>query len=189
MKIFLIGYRCTGKTTIGKILARLLNYPFLDIDKKIESDAKTSIASIVKKSGWEEFRKLEKQALINTHDKMNLIVSTGGGIVIDEDNQAFIKNHGMSIWLFADQKVIIDRLNNDENTHLSRPSLTDDKLNDDKLNGNNLDISNLKKETSTIMSQREPMYSKITKIKFDTSIKTPEEIAQMIKRRIEHDRE
>ncbi len=184
MKIFLIGYRCTGKSTIGKILARLLNYSFLDIDKKIESDAKTSIASIVKKSGWEKFRKLEKQALINTHDKMNLIISTGGGIVIDEDNQTFIKNHGISIWLFADQKVIIDRLNNDENTYLSRPSLTNDKL-----NGNNLEISNLKKETSTIMSQREPMYSKITKIKFDTSIKTPEEIAQMIKRRIEHDRE
>ncbi len=184
MKIFLIGYRCTGKTTIGKILANILNLSFIDIDKKIESDTNLSIASIVKKSGWDEFRNLEKQALISTHNHRNLIVSTGGGIVIDEDNRSFIRRNGISIWLFADQKIIINRLIKDKNTLLSRPSLTNDKF-----NGDNLEISTLEQETSTLISLRESMYSEITQIKFDTTIKTPEEIAHMIKRRIKDDRE
>ena len=97
MKIFLIGCRCTGKTTIGKILAGILKYSFLDIDKQIESESNSSIASIVKKSGWEKFRKLEKQALIKTQDKKDLIVSTGGGIILDIENQSFIKNNGIFV--------------------------------------------------------------------------------------------
>ncbi|MCD4744591.1 MAG: shikimate kinase [Desulfobacteraceae bacterium] len=173
MKIFLIGYRCTGKTTIGKILAHILDYSFFDIDKKVESHAGCSISSIVKTSGWEEFRKLEKLTLFKTHDNESLIVSTGGGIVLDLENRNFLKNNGTSIWLFANKDVIMSRLTNDKNTLLSRPGLTDKKL---------------EQETEIVIKQREPFYSEITQIKFDTSIKTPEEIAQIIKRRISNDR-
>ncbi|MCK5542422.1 MAG: shikimate kinase [Desulfobacterales bacterium] len=183
MKIFLIGYRCTGKTTIGQILANILNFSFLDIDKQIESETGSSIASIVKTSGWPEFRNLEKQALIKTYDKNKIIVSTGGGIVLDIENRTFLKNNGLSIWLFANKDVILDRLKKDKNTLLSRPSL----LNKKSVDGN-LESETLENETSTLISQREPIYSEITQTKFDTSTKTPEEIAQMIKRRILNDR-
>ena len=174
MKIFLIGYRCTGKTTIGNILANILDYAFLDIDKKVESDNLCSIASIVKTDGWNKFRKLEQQILFETHGNDDLIVSTGGGIVLDLENRNFLKSNGFSIWLFASIDVIINRLANDNNTILSRPCLTDKKL---------------EQETEMLIKQREPFYSEITQIKFDTSIKTPEKIAQMIKRRISNDRE
>lgn len=182
MKIFLIGYRCTGKTTIGSVLANILNYSFLDIDKQIESESGSSIASIVKRSGWQEFRKLEKQALIKTSDQKNIIVSTGGGIVLDIENRTFLKNSDFPIWLYAKKDVIINRLRKDENTLLSRPSLLDTKSLE-----NNLENESFENETDILILQREPLYSEITKIKFDTSIKTPEEIAQMIKRRILND--
>ena len=174
MKIFLIGYRCTGKTTIGKILSRMFNYAFMDIDKKVESDNGCSISSIVETYGWNKFRKLEKQTLFENLDNEDIIVSTGGGIILDLDNRIFLKNNGLSIWLFSNKDVIIKRLANDNKTLLSRPSLTDKKL---------------ERETEIVIKQREPFYSEITQIKFDTSIKTPEKIAQMIKRRIANDRE
>ena len=174
MKIFLIGYRCTGKTTIGKILANILGFSFLDIDKQIEYEANSTIASIVKTSGWAEFRKLEKKALNKTYDKDKIIVSTGGGIVLDSDNRTFLKNQGISIWLFAKKDVILNRLKNDKNTLLSRPPLLN----------NGHENKDLDHETSLLLIEREPLYSEITQIKFDTSAKTPEQIAQMIKRRI-----
>ena len=174
MRIFLIGYRCTGKTTVGEILASMLDYDFLDIDEKVESDNGCSISSIVKTHGWNKFRKLEKQTLFETLDNEDIIVSTGGGIVLDLENRIFLKNNGVSIWLFANKDVIINRLTNDNNTLLSRPGLTDKKL---------------EQETEMMIKQREPFYSEITQIKFDTSIKTPEKLAQMIKRRISNDRE
>ncbi|MCK5096602.1 MAG: shikimate kinase [Desulfobacteraceae bacterium] len=166
MKIFLIGYRCTGKTTIGKILADLMGYSFLDIDKKVETETNSSIASIVKSSGWEEFRRLEQQVLFKTKNNKNLIVSTGGGIVLRFENRNFLKNNGRSIWLFANKEVILSRLTEDENTDLSRPSLTNKKL---------------EQETEMLILEREPLYSEIAQLKFDTSVKTPEKIAQMIK--------
>ena len=174
MRIFLIGYRCTGKTTVGEILASMLDYDFLDIDEKVESDNGCSISSIVKTHGWNKFRKLEKQTLFETLDNEDIIVSTGGGIVLDLENRIFLKNNGVSIWLFANKDVIINRLTNDNNTLLSRPGLTDKKL---------------EQETEMMIKQRKPFYSEITQIKFDTSIKTPEKLAQMIKRRISNDRE
>lgn len=166
MKIFLIGYRCTGKTTIGKILADLINYSFLDIDKKVETETNSSIASIVKSSGWEEFRRLEQQILFKTDNHENQIVSTGGGIILDIENRSFLKNNGKSIWLFAKKEVILNRLAKDDKTNLSRPSLTNE----------NLDL-----ETEMIIKEREPLYFEIAQLKFDTSVKTPEQIAQMIK--------
>ncbi len=174
MKIYLIGYRCTGKTTIGKILANMLNYDFMDIDKEIELETKSSIVSIVNNSGWDSFRKFEKEFLIKTCNSEDVVISTGGGIVIDRENRELLKKNGISIWLFADINVILNRLYNDQNTSLSRPNLTSENIED---------------ETRLLIEKRDPLYSEITKIKYDTSVKTAENIAQNIKRRITNDRE
>ncbi|MCK5311651.1 MAG: hypothetical protein KAJ62_06055 [Desulfobacteraceae bacterium] len=152
----------------------MFNFSFIDIDERIESDRNCSIASIVDTSGWEEFRKLEKQALFQLNYKKNLIVSTGGGIVLDIENRKFLKYQNNVIWLFAQKNVILKRLKKDNKTLISRPSLT------------NID---LEKETEMLIKQREQFYSEITQIKFNTSFKTPEELAHMIKRRILNDRE
>ena len=66
MNIFPIGYRCTGKTTIGKILAHRLNFKFLDTDRIVEHTAGSSILHIVETHGWKKFRQIEKKTLFNT---------------------------------------------------------------------------------------------------------------------------
>ncbi len=90
MKIFLIGYRCTGKTTLGKILAHRLNFDFIDTDQLIEQSFGLTIRGIIEKHGWEKFRQLEKNTLLNTKKNKNTIIATGGGIIIKHDNKQFI---------------------------------------------------------------------------------------------------
>lgn len=167
MKIFLIGYRCTGKTTIGQILAKSILIDFIDIDQIIEKESKLNIALIVKKYGWDYFRSLEKKALFNTKYSDNLIVATGGGIVMDHENLNFIKNSGFCIWLDADIKTILKRLQNDAQTALSRPSLTDNTL---------------LEETKKLLNSRKPLYEKSSHMKIDTAGKTPHKIVNIIEK-------
>ena len=169
MKIFLTGYRCTGKTTIGQLLAKSKSIDFLDIDQVIEKESKLNIAQIVKNNGWDNFRYLEKKALFNTKHSDNMIIATGGGIIIDPDNCKFIKENGFCIWLDADCNTIIKRLKNDFTTSLSRPSLTQ---------------YNLLKETKEILKNRRPLYEKCSHAKIDTSYKTPQEIVNLINNQV-----
>ncbi|WP_299977470.1 shikimate kinase AroL [Desulfobacula sp.] len=169
MKIFLIGYRCTGKTTTGKILAARLNFDFIDTDRLIEQHAESTILEIVEKYGWEKFRQLEKQILFNTKNKKKAVIATGGGIIIDHENQDFIKKSGFAVWLEADIKTIMLRLNMDTKTRESRPSLT------------NKDLLN---ETDELIKQRKPLYKQTAHIRIDTSFHTPKEIVNIIDRRL-----
>ncbi len=170
MKIYLIGYRCTGKTSVGKILADILNSAFFDIDDEIQTRTSKSISEIVNTQGWEYFRALEKKTLFSTADKDNIVIATGGGIVLDIENRNFIKHTGLSIWLFADINVIIKRLKDDYAASIStRPSLT---------------RHDLEQETLNLLCQRESLYGDITQNRINTSGKTVEEIAKIINRRI-----
>jgi shikimate kinase len=169
MNIFLIGYRCTGKTTIGKILAHRLNFKFLDTDRIVEHTAGSSILHIVETHGWKKFRQIEKKTLFNTKNNKNTVIATGGGIIMDQDNREFIKKNGVSVWLDADIKTILSRLNTDKMTRESRPSLTD--------NG-------LLKETREVLKLRTPLYDQTAHIKINVKFHTPEEIAKIIDRRL-----
>ncbi len=171
MKIFLIGYRCTGKTTIGKILAKGLNFNFFDMDQVIEYRTGLNIKQIVEQQGWDRFRLLEKETILNTKNYENIVISTGGGVVVDPDNVNFIKKSGFSIWLDADIKTILKRLGSDAGTFLSRPSLTD---------------NNLLKETKELLNIRNPLYKKSSHIRIDTAINNPKEIVNIIYRRLEN---
>ena len=169
MKIFLIGYRCTGKTTIGKRLADRLDFDFLDTDQMIEQEAGSTISQFVETFGWEKFRQIEKKTLLKTKEITNAVVATGGGIIMDPENQAFIKKTGISIWLDADIKTILLRLAGDHNTLESRPPLTS---------------HDLLKETNELVNLRKPLYEKTAQIKIDVSSYSPEEIVHIIDRRL-----
>jgi len=169
MKIFLIGYRCTGKTTIGKILADRLKFDFIDTDRLIEQKTGSSILQIVEKHGWGKFRQIEKEMLFNTKNNENAVIATGGGIIIDPENQDFIKKSGFCVWLDADIKTILFRLNTDKKTRESRPPLTD---------------QNFLKETEELVSSRKPLYEKTSHVRIDTSFHTSEEIVNIIERRL-----
>ncbi len=167
--IYLIGYRCTGKTTIGRILASMLGFSFLDTDREIEIRESASIASIVKNYGWEKFRSVEQEVLFKTEKVNNYVISTGGGIVILPGNVQFMKKNGIVIWLKASVDTIITRMSADPLSSGLRPSLTGGTIKD---------------ETNSILRDRIPLYENGCDFQFDTSQLLPKEIAERIMRKI-----
>ncbi|MCJ7596112.1 MAG: shikimate kinase, partial [Desulfobacterales bacterium] len=124
MNIVLIGYRCSGKTTAGKALARRLRRDFLDTDALIERRAGCSIEEIVSKEGWDHFRKLEKRVVRETSNIDNMVIATGGGAVVDEENVKNLKRNGWIVWLDGTPEVLRKRMVQEERSGRGRPSLT-----------------------------------------------------------------
>ena len=84
-KVILTGYRATGKTSIGKILADLLGFDFIDTDLAIEKRQGESIAEMVGRGGWDLFRRKEEDMLLELCRRRNIVIASGGGSVIHEN--------------------------------------------------------------------------------------------------------
>ena len=103
MKIFLIGFMGAGKTTVGKKLAKKMNYTFTDTDQIIEKTYKTSISTLFENKGENKFREIERRTLLSINGE-NQIVSTGGGTPCYLNNMKWIKKNGISIYLKLNRK-------------------------------------------------------------------------------------
>jgi len=124
MNIFLIGYRCTGKTTVGRSLAKRLERLFFDTDLELVKEQGIKISEIVGKKGWAAFRDIEKRVIQCACERDNQVVATGGGAVLDEENVKRMKERGVLVWLRADIKTIEKRIIEDNTTQDFRPALT-----------------------------------------------------------------
>ena len=122
--LFLIGYRCTGKSTVGRSLAQELNWSFTDTDSLIVRQQQMSIKEIVGAHGWESFRQMEHGVLKTVCTAKSQVVATGGGIVIDDQNVMLMRQSGRIIWLRARLETIKSRMLQDKNTPEFRPALT-----------------------------------------------------------------
>jgi shikimate kinase len=130
--ISLIGYRAVGKNFIGKEVARALDIHFLCLDQLIESQIECTIDSYIKRYGWKSFRELEKQCLqrsylqMRAEQKYYYLVACGGGVITDEENIAFLRDHSYVIWIDASNQVIGERLVEEQRlgNGWRRPSLT-----------------------------------------------------------------
>jgi shikimate kinase len=125
MNLFLIGYRCSGKTTIGKSIARTIDWSFVDSDLLVIKKSGKSIQDIIDTEGWEAFRRLERSALKQICADDRQVVATGGGVVLDEANIQAMKTSGMVVWLDATAETIQKRMLQDKSTGNFRPALTD----------------------------------------------------------------
>ena len=110
MRLYLTGYMGTGKSTIGRKIAKRTELPFLDTDKMVEEAEGATVADIITFAGEEYFRKAERKALEQTAEMENVIVSTGGGLPIWGDNMEWIEEHGVSIYLKRAPEQILSRL-------------------------------------------------------------------------------
>lgn len=119
-KIFLVGMMGVGKTTLGKQLAKQLNYQFLDLDKSIELMTGKSISHIFETEGNEAFRIIEQQALMNTAHLDKVVIATGGGTPCYFENMQWMNTQGTTIYLKATSAFIVSRIK--PNQHL-RPLL------------------------------------------------------------------
>ncbi len=167
MNIYLIGYRCTGKTSVGMALARTLSMPFVDTDEVIVEKAGKSVADIVAESGWDHFRSLEEQAVKEIASLSGHIVAPGGGAVLFAANQEAMKKSGRIVWLVASVEAIKDRMEKDPATLGNRPSLTS---------------QGLYEEIESVLKQRTPLYNDAADITLDTETKNVEEICLEIKK-------
>lgn len=126
MNLILIGYRCTGKTTVGRILADRFGWPLVDTDTLVQERAGRSIKEIVAEAGWPEFRRREKEVIADVAAGDEQVVSAGGGAVLDLDNRAALRAGGRVVLLEAPAEVIWDRMKADPKTAAERPDLTDE---------------------------------------------------------------
>ena len=110
MRLYLTGYMATGKSTIGRKVAKRTELPFLDTDKMIEEAEGAECADIMTYAGEEYFRNAERKALEQTAEYENAIVSTGGGLPVWGDNQKWIAEHGVSVYLKRTPEQILSRL-------------------------------------------------------------------------------
>jgi shikimate kinase len=109
-RIFLIGYMGSGKTAMGRLLAKNLHLDFYDLDAWIEKKYHTTIASIFAEKGESYFREIEKNCLRETGEFENVVISTGGGAPCFFDNMQFMNNHGTTIYLKLTPEHLAERL-------------------------------------------------------------------------------
>ncbi|MCP4345081.1 MAG: shikimate kinase [Desulfobacterales bacterium] len=124
MNIFLIGYRCTGKTSAGRLLAKKLDWPFIDADSELVKENGTTISEMVASHGWDYFREKERDIIKKLAALDRHVIATGGGAVLNNENVKDMKKGGTIVWLKASSETIRQRILQDENTEDQRPALT-----------------------------------------------------------------
>ncbi|WP_193016345.1 shikimate kinase AroL [Proteus sp. FME41] len=161
--IYLIGPRGAGKTTVGKALSLSLDYKFIDTDYWITQKYQQTISSMVEEKGWDFFRQIESEALVQV-SQPNQVISTGGGMILADKNRAYMKSSGVTVYLQSSVETLVKRLSQDPN-EAQRPSLT----------GKTLVL-----EMQDVLTEREPLYLQCADIIVDAGLSINEIIAVIL---------
>ena len=146
--IVLVGLPGVGKTSIGKQVAKMLEMLHFDVDTEIESEQKIKINGFVKLNSIAKFRLLEKDKLYRLLEgRKPILVSSGGGIILDEKNRKLIKQKSFGIYIKCDIDEIANRIN-----IKNRPLLYD---------------TNKKEQLFNLWNERKEMYNEVSKIQVD----------------------
>ncbi len=170
MNLYLVGYRCTGKTSVGRLLAEALAWTFVDMDHELVSEAGIPIEDIVDSRGWKYFREREAQLLERLSQAAKQVISTGGGVVTVPENIATMRGSGKVVWLHASPATIAERMEADRNTARQRPPL----------HGNDALA-----EIEEVFAERLPLYDEAMHLQVETDNLSPEEVAESILRWLE----
>lgn len=160
LNIYLIGMMGSGKTTVGELLAKELEYRFLDTDGIITAVAQKSINEIFAEDGETEFRQLESDVLRQVSAYLYTVIATGGGIILRQENWSHLRD-GMVIWLEVAIASLVDRLKHDD----TRPLLKTEEL---------------ETKLSTLYQQRKSLYQQADIIIKVEDKDSPEDIVKKI---------
>jgi shikimate kinase len=161
--IILIGYRGTGKTSVGRKLAEKMKLPFYDTDQLLTDRIGKTIKAWVEEKGWASFREEEKKVIQEISAQAPGIVSLGGGAVMDPENCKTIRQMGRIIWLTAGLQTILERMKSDPLNQDNRPALSD---------------QDWENEAKDLLLKRSPVYRQLADFSIDTEGKTVETIAE-----------
>ena len=162
--IFLIGYRGTGKSTVGRLLADRLGWAFVDADEQTEAAAGMSIAEIFAAEGEPGFRDRESATLLVLADLTQYVVATGGGVILRPTNRERLRR-GFVAWLRVTPEVAFARLQGDPSSTTRRPKLTP---------------AGGLEEIRTLITTREPLYRECADFVIDTDGQSPDAVASAI---------
>ena len=169
--VFLIGARGAGKTSVGRLLARTLGCHFYDTDALICDEVGCTVAEIIERFGWDDFRRRESRALVRATRNgcqdgcAGRVVSTGGGMVLDENNRNFMRSSGLVIFLTAPANVLFERLSRSNDVGL-RPALTG---------------MGLLPEIQSVLAEREHLYRATAHNCLDASAALPKIVASIVR--------
>jgi shikimate kinase len=162
--LFLIGYRGSGKTTVGKIVADRLGWSFVDADAVLEEHHGRTVRDIFAAEGEPGFRDKEAEVLADLCTRTNTVIATGGGIVLREANRRLLKQHGTVAWLTADPATLLARIHADPTTAERRPNLAGGGL----------------AEIEQLLAVREPLYRACADVVVPVGVFSPEQAADAI---------
>lgn len=167
--IILIGLRGAGKTSIGRLLARMTGLSFLDLDEAMAEENGMDANASLQTKGEDWFRQEEKRILALHEGARGFIIATGGGVVLSLENRTRLKKMGWVVWLKANVETLCERIDGSE-----RPPLTTLPCID---------------EMASLLKERAPLYESITDLSFNTELETKEEIATRILALLEIEKE
>jgi shikimate kinase len=161
MNIVLIGYRGTGKSVVGRLVAERLGLTCVSMDARIVEKAGLSIPELVQKQGWPAFRDLESAVARELAGLDDLLIDTGGGVIERQENIDVLRENGLIVWLQASPELIVTRIADGT----ERPSLTGRSFTE---------------EVAEVLESRTPKYRSAAQFAIDTEQFTPEEVAGRI---------
>jgi shikimate kinase len=162
--IFLIGYRGSGKSTVGRVLATRLGWEFVDADQVLEERYGKTIREIFASEGETGFRNKESAVLADLCTRVKTVIATGGGVILRQENRAGIKQCGFVAWLSADAATLWDRVQGDPTTAARRPVLTTGGL----------------IEVQELLAARVPWYQASADVEVPVAALSPEQAADAI---------
>lgn len=158
--IILTGFMGTGKTAVGRELSRLLNMNLIDVDTEIEKSQRMTINEIFKQFGEPKFREIETEMIRKLSERKDVIISTGGGAVLRQENMDVLRKQGVIICLMASPETILKRTSRNTNRPL-------------------LQVEDPFGKIQELLNFRKPFYKKADII-INTEDKTPLQIAEQI---------
>jgi shikimate kinase len=168
-RVLLVGPRGSGKSTVARLLAADLGWSWVDADVLLEQRAGSSIRDLFAAEGDDGFRRREAEVLAELCTLECHVIATGGGVVLRPENRDLLKRSGVVVWLTGDIDTLWGRIADDATTAARRPTLT--------VGG--------RAEVAELVAAREPLYRECATVTIDTSGRTPGEIVEEVRTRLE----
>jgi shikimate kinase len=160
-RLFLVGPMGVGKTTIGQLIAQSLGWSFFDSDKEIVDRTGAQIPLIFELEGEEGFRKRESAVIEDLTLNAQCVLATGGGVVLQAENRACLKERGQVVYLQAAVEKLLERTHKDRNRPL-------------------LQTENPQQKLENIIEERDPLYREIADFSIDTGKHSVKDVVREI---------
>jgi len=162
MNIVLVGYRGTGKSTVAKLLGQKLGRNVVSTDAEVIAKAQLPIPEIVEQFGWDHFRQIETDVCQALSTQDDLVIDTGGGAILKDENVSALNTNSVTFWLTAEVPTIVSRIGGDT----QRPSL--------------LGTKTFVEEIEEILKERTPKYQHAADHIIPTDHSSPEQVTESI---------